>query len=154
MQGRIEMKATVRKINQSLFAVGVASEKVFKDLPTGLLQVDVDVKKTRTPNQQAAIECYCKRMAEALNDAGHYRNHNFAFLSAKTIRLKNSQETFKRDVWCYIQAQFFPETRVKGQVRTSKLQSHQVSVVFDNINELFIDHLGIHQPFSKNTGVI
>ena len=148
------MKATVRKINQSLFAVGPASEKVFRDLPAGLLQVEVDVKKTRTVSQQAAIECYCKRMAEALNDAGHYRNHNFAFLSSKAIRLKNSQETFKRDVWCYVQVQFFPETRVKGQVRTSKLQSHQVSVVFDNINELFIDHLGIFQPFNKpNTDV-
>ena len=144
------MKATVRKINQSLFAVGLASEKVFKELPAGLLQVEVDVKKTRTVSQQAAIECYCKRMAEALNDAGHYRNHNFAFLSSKAIRLKNSQETFKRDVWCYVQVQFFPETRVKGQVRTSKLQSHQVSVVFDNINELFIDHLGIFQPFNKH----
>ena len=148
------MKATVRKINQSLFAVGLASEKVFKELPAGLLQVEVDVKKTRTVSQQAAIECYCKRMAEALNDAGHYRNHNFAFLSSKAIRLKNSQETFKRDVWCYVKVQFFPETRVKGQVRTSKLQSHQVSVVFDNINELFIDHLGIFQPFNKpNTEV-
>ena len=148
------MKATVRKINQSLFAVGLASEKVFRDLPAGLLQVEVDVKKTRTVSQQAAIECYCKRMAEALNDAGHYRNHNFAFLSSKAIRLKNTQETFKRDVWCFIQAECFPETRVKGQVRTSKLQSHQVSVVFDNINELFIDHLGIFQPFNKpNTDV-
>jgi len=148
------MKATVRKINQSLFAVGLASEKVFRNLPSGLLQVEVDVKKTRTVSQQAAIECYCKRMAEALNDAGHYRNHNFAFLSSKAIRLKNTQETFKRDVWCYVQVQFFPETRVKGQVRTSKLQSHQVSVVFDNINELFIDYLGIFQPFNKpNTDV-
>jgi len=142
------MKATVRKINQSLFAVGLASEKVFRDLPAGLLQVEVDVKKTRTVSQQAAIECYCKRMAEALNDAGHYRNHNFAFLSSKAIRLKNTQETFKRDVWCFIQAECFPKTIYKGKVRTSKLQSHQVSVVFDNINELFIEHLGIFQPFS------
>ena len=89
----------------------------------------------RTPKQQAALEVYCKQMAEALNNAGFDQKATIELFTR--IDLPNTQESVK-DVFRACMVVGYPEKRSRTELNTMEIQH-----LYDVVNRAFSTRAGI-----------
>ena len=122
----------------------------------GVESIEVDVKdytRSRTLPQNAAIHLWCTMMAEQLNDAGFSFTRFVASRYKKGYQVDWSPERFKTEVWHKLQEAKFPETTDKhGNISTSKLNTEQVSKVYEECNRAMGTLAGVSSPFPDKHG--
>lgn len=125
------------------------SAQIYNDLGiAGLSDSDfeITIKKinpARTDQQRKAIELYSKMMAEGLNDAGFSFTAFVEYVTAKGIDFDWTQELFKEHAWKVMQGPILPHTiNDKGKVTTTKLNTAEVSKVYDQLNRSIIEWTG------------
>ena len=95
-------------------------------------------KAIRTTKQRKSIQLYCKQLAERFNDAGLDMK---AVLAVKEVSVPWSMETVKDILWRGIQLPMF------GFTSTTKLETDQVSKVYDTLNKHTGEKLGVSMDF-------
>ena len=99
----------------------------------------------RSPKQQAAIEVYCRELANALNDAGYDMKK---VMEVRTVDIPWSQELVKEALWKTVQEPMYPETADEdGHVSTAKLQTEQVDHVWKVLDRHISQNFGVSVPF-------
>jgi len=100
------------------------------------LMIKYGTGKTRTIKQQAAIEVYCRNIAEKLNEYGI----PFDIFFKHGYRVPWSQEIVKENIWRVMQR------AVVQKESTKDLERQEVSEIYDHLNIKLADH-GIHIPW-------
>tara|TARA_Y100001938_G_scaffold150218_1_gene240150 strand:+ start:672 stop:1088 length:417 start_codon:yes stop_codon:yes gene_type:complete len=95
--------------------------------------------QTRTLKQQGAIHVYFRQAAAVLNDHGLYQTIDSKFLN-EPLEVPWTEDSFKQ-FWKTIQKAMFDIDS------TENLKTHQVSEVYDVINQLLSTRVGVHIPF-------
>ena len=126
-------------MQQLLIDTELAAEKACQDGRIAVVTVkSMTEAQYRTHKQQKAIEVYCKLAAEALNDAGYDMN---VVLGEAETETPWTQESFKGTVWRKMQlAMGYPKS-------TTKLNTGDVSKIYDVVNRGVIAKRGISLPF-------
>ena len=105
------------------------------------VKVSVKSAKARTLTQNKAIHKYCSMLAEAFNDAGLDMNN----VLAEGTRIPWSEERVKELIWRKVQV------AALGKESTTKLETFEVSQVYDIVNRHISQTFGVFVPFpSKN----
>ena len=79
-----------------------------------------------------------KRVAEILNNAGIYNRLEFS--ADKVMKIPWTNASVKT-LWRCVQLNMYEVDSTKD------LTSDKVSVIYDVLNELFVEHYGLHIPF-------
>ena len=117
-------------------AIEKATGKVMK------LKINGEAMK-RTDQQRKAIELYCKRVAEALDESGESVQTVF------TMPVQITQENIKEHMFKVVQAALFPDmVDDNGNISTTDLDSDQVTQVYENMNRITAERykVGIDFP--------
>lgn len=93
---------------------------------------------TRTSKQQAAIEVYCRLLAEALNEAGY---DMIAFPWREGVEVPWSQATVKDKLWRPLQEV------VLGKKSTTKLDKPEVNEIYEILARDMARRCGVSVPF-------
>jgi|TARA_B110000285_G_scaffold213053_1_gene257091 hypothetical protein len=141
------MKATVRKINQSIFPVTKEGQQVFRDLPKTEFVINIETEESRTSAQNNAIHLYCRNVADAANAAG-YEMHVKSELLRDVVEIPWTWQSVKENIWLPVQMAQFPSI-----LRTRDLKkTEQVSAVAQVIERYLSEKKGLNVPFpSKDT---
>ena len=141
------MKATVRKINQSIFPVTKEGQQVFRDLPKTEFVINIETEESRTSAQNNAIHLYCRNVADAANAAG-YEMHVKSELLRDVVEIPWTWESVKENIWLPVQMALYPSI-----LRTRDLKkTEQVSAVAQVIGRYLSEKKGLNVPFpSKDT---
>ncbi len=125
------MKETVNS-KQSLDTVKSLIDQMQAEY--GYLEITITPrKKTRTGSQRAALEVYCKEMAEKLNNAGITYRDFILYLRDRGVETEWNQERFK-DAFRLYAGVMYPEILKDGVAKTSKLNTEQISKVYELVN--------------------
>ena len=92
----------------------------------------------RTVKQQAAIEVYCRELAEALNDAGYEMK---AVLAVKHVDIPWTQERVKDVLWKPIQE------AATDKKSTTQLDTMEVDRVYSILDRHISSNFGVHIEF-------
>lgn len=92
---------------------------------------------TRTVKQQAAIEVYCRLVAEALNEQGI----TFAAFFKQGFNVPWSQEIVKDNIWRVMQR------AVVEKESTKDIDRQEVVEIYDHLNLKLSEKFGIHIPW-------
>ena len=107
-------------------------------------EYSIEIKKvrdTRTDQQRKAIELYCKLLAEALNDAGFSYTSFIRVINSNGVQVPWTQERAK-EAWRMVQV------AMTKKESTTKLDSKEVSQIYDVVNAKFIEMTnGASVPF-------
>ena len=103
----VEMKATVRKINQSIFPVTKEGQKMFRELPKTEFVINIETEESRTSAQNNAIHLYCRRIGDAANAAG-YEMHVKSELLRDVVEIPWTWESVKENIWLPVQMALYP----------------------------------------------
>lgn len=104
----------------------------------------------RTYNQNSSIHLYCKWLAVALNEAGHY---NVKKLFNNRIEMPWHETSVKVDIWHPVQFAMYPEAvNGSGEPSTAKLNTAQVSQVYDVISMNVAQSKGVSVSFPDKYG--
>ncbi len=95
-------------------------------------------KHERTNKQNRSIWLYCTLLAEELNNSGTYM---VLFFYKEGAQVSWTKESVMEAIWRPIQIAMFD---VKS---TTKIKTHQVSEVYEEINRFIGEKFGIHVPF-------
>ena len=112
------------------------------ELPNGDIGATLTFAKKaiRTIKQNAAIHLFCNLLALALNSAGWTKKKYF---EAKTHDDVDWTEiSVKEDIWRHIQTALYPDKK-----STTQLDKPEVSAVYENINRMTSDNLGVGVDF-------
>jgi hypothetical protein len=110
--------------------------------------IEIKTKKQRTLTQNAAMHKWFSLMTEALNDAGYSFTHFAARRNKKGYKVSWTDEQFKREVWWPIQLALYPDAvNSKGEPSTTKLNTDQVSKVYEECNRAMANISGVSMPF-------
>ena len=90
----------------------------------------------RSDQQRKAIELYCKRVAEAMDEAGESVQTVF------TMPVQITQENIKECMFKVVMHAMYPE-----KTSTTELDSDQVTKVYDNMQRLVADRYKINVEF-------
>lgn len=90
----------------------------------------------RSDQQRKSIELYCKKVAKAMNDAGHSVQETF------TAPIDLSQENVKDGMFKVIMHALWPD-----KTSTTELDSDQVTEVYENMNRITAERYGISVDF-------
>jgi urate oxidase len=101
------------------------------------IKVSVKSAKTRTLTQNSSIHKYCAQLAEAFNDAGLDMNK----VLSEGTSIPWSEEKVKSDIWKVVQLAAI------GKESTTKLETNEVSKVYDIVNRHISQTFGIFIPF-------
>jgi TPR repeat protein len=112
------------------------------------LTIEVKLGKPRTSNQRKGIEVYCKAMSDGLNDAGYDYTGFLAYIERNGVAVPWSQERFK-SAWRMVQAAMFPDTVIKGEAKTHKLNADEVTEVYEVVNRKFGEVWGVSMQFPE-----
>ena len=105
------------------------------------IKVSVKSAKARTLTQNASIHKYCAMLAEAFNEAGLDMNA----VLAEGTSIPWSEERVKELIWRKVQI------AALGKESTTKLETFEVSQVYDIVNRHISQTFSIFIPFpSKN----
>jgi len=94
--------------------------------------------KPRSPKQRNAMELWFKRVAEILNNAGIYNRLEFS--ADKVMKIPWTNASVKT-LWRCVQLNMYEVDSTKD------LTSDKVTVIYDVLNELFVEHYSLHIPF-------
>ena len=94
----------------------------------------------RTDQQRKAIEVYCRELAQALNDAGLDQRAVLAKMR-EGVEIPWGQESVKDTLWRRVQI------ALTGKESTAKLNTDEVSKVYDTLNRWLGQTLGVSVPF-------
>lgn len=106
------------------------------------IKVSVKSAKTRTLTQNGSLHLYCKILAKALNDAGL----DMQTVLAEGTSIPWSESKVKTDIWKVVQF------AALGKESTAKLETHEVSQVYDVINRHISQTFGVFVPFPNRNG--
>lgn len=99
------------------------------------------VRDTRTNQQRKSIELYCKLLSETLNDAGFSYTSFIRVINSNGVQVPWTRERAK-EAWRMIQI------AMTKKESTAKLDSVEVSQIYDVMNAKFIDMTnGASVPF-------
>ncbi len=101
------------------------------------IKVSVKSAKTRTLTQNSSIHKYCALLAEAFNDAGL----DMQKVLAEGTNIPWSESKVKEDIWRVVQV------AALGKESTTKLETNEVSKVYDIVNRHISQTFGIFIPF-------
>jgi len=101
------------------------------------IKVSVKSAKTRTLTQNSSIHKYCAQLAEAFNDAGLDMNK----VLSEGTSIPWSEEKVKSDIWKVVQLAAI------GKESTTKLETNEVSKVYDIVNRHISQTFGIFIPW-------
>ncbi len=101
------------------------------------IKVSVKSAKTRTLTQNSSIHKYCALLAEALNDAGL----DMQKVLSEGTSIPWSESKVKEDIWRVVQV------AALGKESTTKLETNEVSKVYDIVNRHISQTFGIFIPF-------
>lgn len=101
------------------------------------IKVSVKSAKTRTLTQNSSIHKYCALLAEAFNDAGL----DMQKVLAEGTSIPWSEDKVKNDIWRVVQV------AALGKESTTKLETNEVSKVYDIVNRHISQTFGIFIPF-------
>ena len=107
--------------------------------------VDIKIyKETRTSRQNRSVWLYCTLLAEELNNSGTYM---VLFFYKKGAQVSWTKESVMEAIWRPIQIAMF---EIKS---TTKIKTHQVSEIYEEINRFIGEKFGLSVPFpDKNYG--
>lgn len=106
--------------------------------------VITDFNPTRTLTQNKAMHKYFGLLATAFNDAGY----TVEKVLTKPLNISWTQHLVKDILWRQVQAALL------GKESTTKLETSEVSQVYEEINNYTSSQLGVHVPFpDKNAGL-
>ena len=101
------------------------------------IKVSVKSAKTRTLTQNSSIHKYCAQLAEAFNDAGLDMNK----VLSEGTSIPWCEEKVKSDIWKVVQLAAI------GKESTTKLETNEVSKVYDIVNRHVSQTFGIFIPW-------
>lgn len=101
------------------------------------LEVDLVTNKKRTLTQNAALHKYCKMLADALNAAGY----DVRKTVKHNLDIPWNERLVKELIWRTVQ-----EAVINDQ-STTRLNTKQVSEVYEIINRYTAEKFGISVPF-------
>ena len=111
------------------------------------IKVTIEVSKRRTGTQNNAIHKYCELLATALNDAGYGMVRTLKILRKKPeIELDWTMQAVKDNLWRPVQ---MAKTNKES---TSKLDTNEVSQVYEELNRYTAGKLGVSLQFPSNRG--
>lgn len=146
------MKAFLRKTSGGLLMANNNETADYIDiLPVGAV-IEVEItendehekpKKKRTLTQNAAAHLYFTKLADALNDSGR------DVRSTITMPVDFTSDTVKKYMFKPIMQALYPDVK-----STSKLNTEQISVVYENLNRLTADKfmISVQWPSRFNMG--
>lgn len=102
-----------------------------------------DHKKKRTPTQNKAIHTYFTLLADAFNDAGY----TVEMVLTKPLNISWTDSLVKDILWRKIQSKLF------SKESTTQLETHEVSHIYEEINNFTSERLGVHVPFPDKTSM-
>jgi len=116
---------------------------IYEQLESGnMLLVNVKTQKIRTPTQNNCIHKYCEMLSIAFNDAGL----DMQTVLAEGTSIPWSETKVKEDIWRTVQI------AATGKVSTTKLNTDEVSKVYEIVNRHLSQTFGVSVPFpSKET---
>jgi len=88
----------------------------------------------RTPQQRKAIEVYCRKLADALNNAGYTVNDQVVL----RLPVSWTQENIKELMFKQIMTALYPEKE-----STTQLDTDEVSEVYENLNLAVSERTGV-----------
>ena len=97
----------------------------------------------RTPAQQRSIELYCKRVANAMNDAGE------SVQTAFTAEVAISQENIKDGMFKVVMHALYPD-----KTSTTELETDEVTHVYENMNRITAERYGVSMEFPSEESLI
>lgn len=106
------------------------------------IKVSVKSAKTRTLTQNKSLHKYCALLAEALNEAGL----DMQTVLAEGTSIPWSESKVKEDIWRTVQV------AALGKESTTKLETHEVSQVYDIVNRHISQTFGVFVPFPNRHG--
>lgn len=92
---------------------------------------------TRTPKQNSALHLYFTLLADELNAAGLDMRH----VIRDEVDIPWSAYTVKNHLWRPIQ-----ESQL-GKESTTKLTTKEIDLIYDTLNRVIGERVGIHVPF-------
>jgi len=101
------------------------------------IKVEVKSAKNRTLTQNASLHKYCAMLATALNEAGL----DMQTVLAEGTSIPWSEAKVKEDIWRTVQK------AALGKESTTKLETHEVSKVYDIVNRHISETFGVFVPF-------
>ena len=108
--------------------------KLAKD---GALKVSVKSAKSRTLTQNKSIHKYCAMLSEAFNEAGL----DMQTVLAEGTSIPWSEAKVKEDIWRTVQV------AAVGKVSTTKLETHEVTKVYEIVSRHISQTFGLFVPF-------
>jgi phospholipase C len=93
--------------------------------------------KTRTPTQNNALHKYCGMLSTAFNDAGY----TVEMILTKPLNISWTDYLVKELIWKRVQ-----EGQL-GKESTTKLETHEVGKIYEEINNFTGSEYGIYVPF-------
>ena len=109
----------------------------------GLRAFFLGLNMTRTQAQQAAIEVYCRNMADELNNAGYEFTAFIEHKKRMGYQVPWSQSLFKEQVWKPIQKILLEKQS------TTKLDTKEVSQIYEIVNRKMAEIAGISMQFPE-----
>lgn len=99
------------------------------------LDIEIKVKgKARSGQQRKALQVYCQKMAEKLNDAGIDHAEWECYLRDRGLETHWTEDSFKGLFKSYA-GYLYPEIiNKKGEPKTSKLKRDQMTKVYELVN--------------------
>jgi hypothetical protein len=98
------------------------------------------LRSKRTLSQNNAIHKWCEMMAECLNDGGFTYAHFIELINSKGVEVPWDMDKVKLS-WQIMQQAMI------GHDKTSKLETHEVSKVYEVVNRRFAELAGVSLPF-------
>jgi hypothetical protein len=114
------MKILVRRVNQSLFAVGNDARQALKALPSGDIQIEYGASNKRTGKQNSCLYEFFENIANACNDSGQEMEVSSPVLS-KPVTVRWTKESVKEYIWRPVQVAMFPDTQSTTDLTTVEL---------------------------------
>ena len=103
-------------------------------------------EKQRTAQQRKALEVYCAKMAEKLNDAGYDQKSVLELFHR--VGVQNTQESVK-ELFRGIATIIYPET-MGDNPSTAKLDTKQIQVVYMNVDAAFSTRCEVSHPWPSD----
>ena len=104
-----------------------------------------EAERKRTDQQRKAIEVFCRKLADTLNDSGQDQRKVLAAMK-EGVEIPWGQESIKDTIWRRIQIALLDKES------TADLEPAEVSRVYDVVNRFTSERFGISVPFPDRFG--
>lgn len=104
-----------------------------------------ETSATRTPQQQKAIEVYCRMLAQCMNMGGYDQRKVFDLMK-EGVEIPWSQRAVKATMWALVQDAMFEKKS------TTQLSPQEVNRVYEVLNRWTFEKMGITVEFPNRHG--